>query len=728
MPRARMIQALGLLCFVALVFAAATRVPAINDGRRDLNIRGSASPIENAPPEYAFAIQVFGAFRGLITDVAFIRAEMFKEQGRYYDAMQLATWICKLQPHFPSVWSFASWNMAWNISVTTFTPEERWNWVYNGVKLLRDHGIPLNPRAVNLYRQLAWTFNNKMSEMLDEQHYAYKCNWAWRMHLLLGPPPDPLAEPDLAQLADSIESPDDVDLLEEAARTAAEQHEEKRRRLAEAMGQEYTPQQRGPQTADQATETRRLQARLRQQAAVARLQHLADAPRTLDALYEQHPPARQMVADLRRLRIEISDDTLSEDDYWRPEGLAFAFFWPYQQLVSADSTYTRIARRRPDEQRQAQLQDLGQILGVSDENPAGEALVRFLQSKVLREVYRLDPEHMLYLTRTFGPIDWRAVDSQSLYWTSRGLIAGGETLNDYLNDKTNTTRVLFFSLRNLFLYGRITFEPHADKIYLSYLSRGIDMAFAEPMHQAYIRYGRLIDPDTGELAGAGDTFKTGHVNFLTEVITNLYLSGLEDEAARYYEYLQVNYPTNSAGQPNPALSKTLYDYVIDRYLENLDVPGIREIMYMINGFLNNACDQLAQGNRRRYVQLVRRAQEIHEDYMGKKRGVEYQRLRLPEFLELQTDMFHNWFRTPALTHVATLRKVKLWKRAPLYLRQSVYDALLPLFRAECEHWDFDLAEAFPEPKGMDEFRADQPERYREDTDTDVRTVPQSLSQ
>ena len=60
--------------------------------------------------------------------------------------------------------------MAWNISVTTYTPEERWNWVYNGVKLLRDEGIPLNPRAVNLYKQLAWTYNNKMSETLDDFH------------------------------------------------------------------------------------------------------------------------------------------------------------------------------------------------------------------------------------------------------------------------------------------------------------------------------------------------------------------------------------------------------------------------------------------------------------------------------------------------------------------------------------------------------------------------------
>lgn len=148
----------------------------------------------NPPPEYAFAIQAFGAFRSILTDIAFIRAEEFKRKGRYYDAMQLHEWICQLQPRFPSVWEYCSWNMAWNISVTTYTPEERWNWVYNGVKLIRDEGLKYNPRAVNLYKQIAWIFNNKMSEFVDEHHYTYSCYWAWRMHLLFGPPADPLGD------------------------------------------------------------------------------------------------------------------------------------------------------------------------------------------------------------------------------------------------------------------------------------------------------------------------------------------------------------------------------------------------------------------------------------------------------------------------------------------------------------------------------------------------------
>ncbi len=189
MQSRRLVQFLALALAAVLLYGAATRVAPINAGREQLNILTSTSPIANTPPEYVFYIQALGAFRGLVADIAFIRAEKLKDQALYYDAYQLSRWVCELQPRFPSVWEYCSWNMAWNISVTTFTPQERWNWVYNGVKLLRDQGIPYNPRAVNLYKQLAWTFNNKMGETTDEHHYAYKCNWAWRMHVLLGPPP-----------------------------------------------------------------------------------------------------------------------------------------------------------------------------------------------------------------------------------------------------------------------------------------------------------------------------------------------------------------------------------------------------------------------------------------------------------------------------------------------------------------------------------------------------------
>jgi hypothetical protein len=232
MPGSRIVQVVTLVLSVALVFAASRLMPSINQNRDELNLIGAESAVENTPPEYAFAVQAFGAFRGLLTNIAFMRAENYKEQGRYYDAVQLGMWICKLQPRFPSVWEFVSWNLAWNISVTTYTPEERWNWVYNGVKLLRDEGLRFNPRAFNLYKQIAWIYNNKMGEMVDDQHLSYKCNWAWRMHLVLGPPPAPV---EAVKEAGEVEPLDLIDprLIDKVQRMAATEDEYRRRKAAE---------------------------------------------------------------------------------------------------------------------------------------------------------------------------------------------------------------------------------------------------------------------------------------------------------------------------------------------------------------------------------------------------------------------------------------------------------------------------------------------------------------
>ena len=140
-------------------------------------------------PAKALLTMAPGGLRAPLVGYLWMRAEDLKLNGRHYEAMQLADLICKLQPNFPGVWVFHAWNMAWNISVTTHTPEERWLWVYNGVKLLRDEGIPQNRKSILLYQQLGWTFFFKMGQTMDEMHLAYKQRWAWQMQRLLTSPP-----------------------------------------------------------------------------------------------------------------------------------------------------------------------------------------------------------------------------------------------------------------------------------------------------------------------------------------------------------------------------------------------------------------------------------------------------------------------------------------------------------------------------------------------------------
>jgi len=146
-------------------------------------------PLENAPPSLAFATIAMGAFRGLVVDVLWMRAERLKEQGQFFDARQLAEWITTLQPRFAAVWEFQAWNMAYNISVAipATQPEERWRWIKNGYELLRDQGIPLNPRSILLYLELARIFQHKIGGISDDVHKYYKLQLALAMEPLLGP-------------------------------------------------------------------------------------------------------------------------------------------------------------------------------------------------------------------------------------------------------------------------------------------------------------------------------------------------------------------------------------------------------------------------------------------------------------------------------------------------------------------------------------------------------------
>jgi len=180
-----------LVCIVlvaSLLIAAGMQLDYVNSQRQEMKLI-SNEPLENAPPSLAFATIAMGAFRGLVVDILWLRADRLKDEGQFFDAKQLAEWITTLQPRFTSVWEFQGWNMAYNISVAipATQPEDRWRWVKNGYELLRDQGIQLNPKSILLYRELARIFQDKIGSVRDDVHKYYKLQLATAMEPLLGP-------------------------------------------------------------------------------------------------------------------------------------------------------------------------------------------------------------------------------------------------------------------------------------------------------------------------------------------------------------------------------------------------------------------------------------------------------------------------------------------------------------------------------------------------------------
>lgn len=130
-----------------------------------------------------------GAFRGIFVNFLWMRANDMKQEGKFYEANQLADAITRLQPRFPSVWVFHAWNLAYNISVSTQTPEERWAWVEAGIDLLRQRGIPANPNSLLLHKELGWIFLHKIGGQTDDANLYYKRMLAQEWTIAVGPPP-----------------------------------------------------------------------------------------------------------------------------------------------------------------------------------------------------------------------------------------------------------------------------------------------------------------------------------------------------------------------------------------------------------------------------------------------------------------------------------------------------------------------------------------------------------
>jgi hypothetical protein len=718
--RAGSVQLVALLLAAGLVTASTLLVPAINTERRDeLNMLGAEDLTLSAPPEYAFLVQAFGAFRGVITNYLFIRLEHHKEQGQYYDAMQLATWIARLQPRFPSVWEFLSWNMAWNISVTTHTPEERWQWVYNGARLVRDEGLRYNPRAVNLYRQLAWIFVNKMSETTDEYHMTYKRNWAWRMHLLLGPPPDPLGDyrPDRPFVVPAGSIGDD-ELTDAVRRARLRRDQRLGRDTPEDIAREPEPRERAQTFVTPADVAKR--------AFYDALMEIDSAPRSLPELFERTPDARRMITELRELGAAINDDRLDEDAYWNDQGLSVKFFVRYRRLADRPAILDRVLTEAKQSQIESlidpQLERFDQVVGASRGDPTGRAVLLFLQRKILTEVYKLEPKQMAELVNLFGPIDWRVVDAHSLYWVNQALIAGSETISEIRNDKTNTARLIFFSLRNLFNRNRLVFEPYYPNVALSYLSFNPDLNFIPTMHEAYLTYGRTIAGDPNE-PGAGQTFRSGHANFLAEAIRLLFFAGRQQEAAEYYAWLQDNYGHDYTGELSIDYDKTLRDFVIDTFLE-ADLNW-RDARARLGAAFMAAFEQLAEGNRAQYHEMMTAARTVHERFHEEPvpAGV-IDKTGMPPFGEMVRDALLEWLREPSLNELMVLDKARLWQQLPVELAQGVYDEMSAQFRGECELAGFEVARAFPEPPDMAGYRERRGTRHERERETGVETPAQ----
>jgi hypothetical protein len=145
----------------------------------------SGSPVE-IPPGVQFVMVALGGFRGLLADALWVRASRLQDEGNVFEVAELTGWITRLEPRSPEVWSYHAWNLAYNITALFPDPADRWRWVNNGIRLLRDEGIAANPSDPRLYWELGWLYADKVAGQWDPAQLYYRASFANEMTLLMG--------------------------------------------------------------------------------------------------------------------------------------------------------------------------------------------------------------------------------------------------------------------------------------------------------------------------------------------------------------------------------------------------------------------------------------------------------------------------------------------------------------------------------------------------------------
>ena len=174
-----------VLVTIALLFGASAVSRRLDASVKANNLRFTGE-IKNAPVLVTFTTVALGSFRGIVADLLWLRAGSLQEKRNYFEMVQLARWITDLQPTFSGATAYLAWNMAYNISVTCSSHAERWRWVNEGVRLIRDQALEYNPEDPILYKDLAWIFQHKLGNVLDDANLYYKNRLAVQMMNITG--------------------------------------------------------------------------------------------------------------------------------------------------------------------------------------------------------------------------------------------------------------------------------------------------------------------------------------------------------------------------------------------------------------------------------------------------------------------------------------------------------------------------------------------------------------
>ena len=171
------IQFFVIICGLVLLYFNQRR---INRYQEDYKMNRIVDDPE-IPASLSVTSFAMGPLRSIIANTLWWRAVQQQDRGEYFDAIQLADWITKLQPTYASVWAYLGWNMSYNIAHDFAEPEDRWQWIVRAIRLLRDEGLKYNPDNLVIRHELARIFYDRIGGKIDPAAEFFKNQWAFLM-------------------------------------------------------------------------------------------------------------------------------------------------------------------------------------------------------------------------------------------------------------------------------------------------------------------------------------------------------------------------------------------------------------------------------------------------------------------------------------------------------------------------------------------------------------------
>jgi len=606
---------------------------ASSQGRHELVYTDRAE--DGAPLEVSLGVAM-GAFRSIFVNVLWIRANNAKEEGRYYESVELARSITRLQPRLPRVWTFHAWNLAYNISVTTHTPQERWQWVNSGIDLLRKDALRTNPNNMHIHKELAWILLHKVGGYTDDANQHYKRRFAYDWHNIMGPAP--------TIPADQRDRDEVIELYAQW------------------------------------------------------VQRIVDAPNTLAELRKANPGAGA-IADAFASRI---GEPMGED-----------FLRRYQLDIELDRAgRTWIFDSGSVGPKTRAMHELRASMGTEQE---WEDLANHARKRVLIDEYNMEPVRMVQQVRRFGPIDWRLPTAHSLYWAARGTDVGLMEVNPNNSDSLdflNAFRMVMQSIQELWRHGDLYFD------YID-IHEGRKAYYQGVPNSYFVRsYGDMLE-DVVRSSGIYEQarrpyrqYSSGYENFLTDAVRFFYRRGDRERAEYWYQRLRTFEGMNTNTPDREfVMSLPLDEFVEKELYDRYDSPqvAVSEVFGALQAAYFNG---LLVGDREIFEGSFEYARKAHAYFFQKQFNevaASANTARM-EYMDRDFTFVAGRMLASMITTLPPDQAETVYDAAPNDLKRYAYDPLRTQWKQQVDALHdqgrsepFDIL--FPQPPGMDEFRA-----------------------